>query len=195
MGVDYSTSAIDSLTQVLYTLCMTKTYLLFTALFLLFLCLPVHAERGAIGASIRAVDEFYNETQNLTKDLADTPAVKEMRAEALRQKDAAIKNLENLNRVDRPGKKRFKQAYGIADSYIDARIEAVKALPQTSPEDKARIEGIVKNLLALKTEKLNAVNETEKFERTYEKKIKPVPSIDRSPYENSPEGDKGIWER
>ncbi|MBI5888578.1 MAG: hypothetical protein HZB82_07710 [Deltaproteobacteria bacterium] len=174
---------------------MIKTYLPFTALFLLLLCVPVHAERGAIGASIRAVDEFYNETQNLTKDLADSPAVKEMRAASLEQKDAAVKNLENLNRVDRPGKKRFKQAYGIAASYMDARIEAVKALPQASPEDKARIGGIAKTLLALKAEKLNAISETEKFERTDEKKIKPVPSIDRSPYENSPEGDKGIWER
>lgn len=174
---------------------MTKTYLLFTALFLLLLCVPVYAETGAISASIRAVDEFYNETQNLTKDLADMPAVKEMRVASLVQKDAAIKKLENLNRVDRPSKKRFKHAYDTAASYMDARIEAVKALPQTSPEDKTRIESIVKTLLALKTEKLNAVNETEKFEQTDEKKIKPVPSIDRSPYEKSPEGDKGIWER
>lgn len=171
---------------------MIKKCLLFTALFLLFLSVPVYAETGAIKASIKAVEEFYNETQNLTKDLTDMPAVKQMRAASLELKDAAIRNLENLHRVEKPGKKRFNHAYGAADSYMDAQIEAVKG---TSPEDKARIEGIVKTLLALKTEKLKAVKETEKFERTDEKKRRPVPSIDRSPYEKSPEGDKGIWER
>lgn len=170
--------------------------MLFTALFLLLFSIPVYAETGAVKTSIKAVDEFYNETQNLTKDIADGPAVKDMRAASLKQKDAAIKELENLNRVERPSKKRFKHAYDIAAAYMDARIEAIKTLvAQTSSEDKARIDNIIKSLLALKTEKLNAVNDTEKFERTDEKIIKPVPSIDRSPYENSPERDKGIWER
>jgi len=193
--VKNSHSAIDTLPPVLYTSNMTKTYLLFAALFLLLLSMPAYAETGAIGASIKAVNEFYNETQNLTKDLADSPAVKAANAKPLEQKDAAIKELENLNRVEKPSKKRFKHAYDTAAAYMDARIEAIKTLLQTSSEDKAHSDSIIKSLLALKTEKLNAVNETEKFERTEEKIIKPVPSIDRSPYENSPEGDKGIWER
>lgn len=168
---------------------------IFLPLFLFHAAPSAFAETGSVPAALQAVEGFYAGITAETKDLGESAAVKDFRKRALEEKDRVHAQIRSIDWAETPGKKRFEKIYKFFDSYTVSQIASVKGLAMKLPGDKARIEEAIKRLTELKAGKIKELNEASKNEVTEEKKIKPVPVIDRSPFEKEPDSDKGIWYR
>ncbi|MBI5344305.1 MAG: hypothetical protein HZB21_05030 [Deltaproteobacteria bacterium] len=154
----------------------------------------------ALADSIEVASEivlvFHDEAANLTKDLEPNDDVKTYRRLASEQKDDVMLEIDSLNLAERPGQRRFKKIYKAVEMYTNGQIESLTRLTASvKGVDKNRLEDAIKKLTALREEQLLELNDTFKAE-TFEKEgIKPVPLIDRGPYDKTPDEEPNIWFR
>ena len=153
-----------------------------------------HAE-DSVSSAISIVDEFYNETVNLTGGLDGADAVLGFHKKAIVDKEKVSSELKSLKWTEAPGPRRFNQVYKLVDSYTEDQIDDVNDLAALLPAgSRPGVESAVKRLSTLKEERLRELNEALKRE-IYEKKTdRPIPIIDRSPFEKEP-ADGDIWYR
>lgn len=162
--------------------------LLFT--FLLVLLVPAYAlaQGDSVSAAINIVEDFHKEATILMGGLDAADIAPEAQLEKVKRE------LENIRRTESPGKKRFDKVYEITDGYTEGIIQAVAGLSEKRPGMKEAEQ----RLKDLKSGRMAALSETLRFESPKKNIIKPVPSIDGSPHENSPSGPAGppgIWFR
>lgn len=153
----------------------------------------VFAQTGSVPVALKAVQEFYTETDALTRDLDSGPKRDEAQKALAANRDSAVKEIHSIDWVEAPGKRRFKKIYAVVEAYLDAQIDLTQKFAKDLPAGKN--EEPLKKLSASKDAKLKALTESSSAEAREERKEKPNPVIDRSPYETSPGTDKGIWER
>lgn len=155
-----------------------------------------YAQSDSVSTAQRIVSDFFDAANGLTRGYDIGPGPGELRRLLLENRDKAHSDLQTLNWTEEPGQRRFELVYRRVDSYMEDQMKPVKELySRVPPEDKAAVEGILKRLTELRSAKLKELNDSLKAETFKQEKRKPVPVIDRSPYEKGPDSDKGIWER
>jgi len=165
-------------------------------LLIMLLAAPAYAQNDIVSAGLRAVDGFYTSTSKLMGGVKETKPVKSFSKDALKERDRTISEIRTLRWLEKPGMRRFNIVYERVDKYFKNQISSIKALEDSlEKSDKARLEGIIKKLKKLRGEKLKELKEAVKVETFKRKKEKPVPIIDRSPFEQGPAKDEGIWYR
>ncbi|MDO8426316.1 MAG: hypothetical protein Q7T24_02235 [Deltaproteobacteria bacterium] len=150
------------------------------------------AQSDSVSKSLDIVNSFHTEAEVLTKGLV-SPS---FQGQFAGERDEAVNELDSLSWTEKPGKRRFNLAYGIVDSYTEKIIESIeKLLPQAPPKSREALNNAVERLSALKTVAMRELNESLKAEAYEQERSKPVPLIDRSPFEAPPEEAPGMWFR
>lgn len=172
-----------------------KKLLPFCILAIVAVILPVSAsaQTGSVSVALKAVNEFYTETDALTRGFEQGAITVEAQKKSAEYQDSAIKEIHAIDWIDRPGKRRFKKIHTVVDAYLEKQFGLITKLFVDMPKPDAG--EALKKLVASKDAKLKALEEASALEVVEEKKEKPNPVIDRSPYETTPGTDKGIWER
>jgi hypothetical protein len=157
--------------------------------------LPVsaNAQTGSVSVALKAVNEFYTETDALTRGFEQGAITAETQKKSIEYQDTAIKEIHAIDWVDRPGKRRFKKIHTVVETYLEKQLSLIRKLFVDMAKPDAG--EALKKLAASKDARLKALEEASSLEVVEEKKEKPNPVIDRSPYETTPGTDKGIWER
>lgn len=155
-----------------------------------------YAQSDSVSTGVRIVDEFYGTAKDLTVGYDIGPGSGGLRRVLLENREKTAGDLHSLNWTEEPGQRRFEMVYRLVDSYIENQMKPVRELlASVPPEDKVKVEGVLKKLAELRDAKLKELNDSLKAETFKQEQRKPVPVIDRSPYEKGPDGDRGIWER
>ena len=161
-------------------------------LILLFIITYGSALADSVSTAIRVVDDFYKETSQLLKGLLLEKDLSTFQDHSIREKEKTIAEIKRIRWTEDPGKRRAQHIMRIVDLYTREQIESVKGLV---PEDEERLRDVINRLSAKREEVLSELTESFKYEVPRKKKIRPVPSIDISPFEDQPEGGRGIWDR
>ncbi|MFQ5441202.1 MAG: hypothetical protein ACE5EB_00585 [Thermodesulfobacteriota bacterium] len=165
-------------------------------LLIMLLAAPVYAQNDIVSVGLRAVDDFHTTTTELMGGLKGKKAVKSFSKSALKEREKTTSEIRSLRWLEKPGMRRFNIVYEKVDNYFKGQVSSIKALEEElGGKDKARLEKIIKKLKELRGQKLKELDEAVKFETFERKKEKPVPLIDRSPFEKGPGKDEGIWYR
>ncbi len=151
---------------------------------------------GSVKTAMFLVDGFYDETMYITRDLGEREKVEKALKEMARRKDKTISELQTIRWVDEPGRNRYDKIFKIVNGYSDAQIETVQKLREES-SDKRQIYRIIRTLKALKKKKLKTLRGTLKYETYRGKRLRPVPIVDKSPFESGGKTGTGgeIWFR
>jgi len=183
---------IDTCGKLLYTLSMRKSTLI---VLLILIAAPALAQMGSIKSAMFLVDGFLDETIYLTRELKQDEALTKVMADMRRRKDDTIAALQTLRWIESPGKERYNKIYSIVDSYSDAQIASINELKES--HDARDIERMVRAMKALKLRKLKELKETLKYETYRGKSLRPVPIIDKSPFDSGGKTGNGgeIWFR
>ncbi|TAN63010.1 hypothetical protein EPN18_03515 [bacterium] len=155
----------------------------------------VNAQTGSVSVALKAVNEFYTETDALTRGFEQGAITAEAQKKSAEYQDTAIKEIHAIDWIDRPGKRRFKKIHTVVETYLEKQLSLIRKLFVDITKPDAGAGETLKKLVASKDAKLKALEEASSLEVVEEKKEKPNPVIDRSPYETTPGTDKGIWER
>ncbi len=165
-------------------------------LLIMLLATPAYAQNDIVSAGIRAVDGFYTSTSKLMGGVNQTKPVKSFSKDALKEREKTTSEIRGIRWTEKPGMRRFNIVYESVDRYFKSQVSSIKALEDAlGKKDKVQLEGIIKKLKKLRERKLKGLNEAVKVETFERKKGKPVPIIDRSPFEKGPAKDEGIWYR
>jgi len=165
------------------------------ALGILLVAGTVSAQMGSIKTAMFIVDSFLDESLYLTRGLKKDENYEKVTKEMRRRKDNTVTALRTLRWIESPGKERYGKIYRIVDTYLDAQIASINSLKES--HYARRIERIVRELKDEKKVKLRALEETRKYETYRGKRLKPVPIIDKSPFESGGKTGEGgeIWFR
>lgn len=183
---------IDTFPELLYTWYMKKNLLV--ALIIL-MASPALAQMGSVKSAMFLVDGFFDETLYLTRELKRDDALSKTLTEMRRRKDDTITALKTLRWIETPGKERYDKIYSIVETYSDAQIASINKLKES--HDARGIELMVREMKALKNRKLKELKETLKYETYRGKTLRPVPIIDKSPFDSGGKTGTGgeIWFR
>jgi len=160
-----------------------------------FVSTPVFAQMGSIKNAIFLVDGFFDETLYLVRDLKSDDTLMKVRAEMRHRKDNTITALRTLRWIESPGKERYNKIYSIVESYSDAQIISINKLKDS--HDARGVERMIREMKTLKLRQLKELKTTLKYE-TYRGKLpRPVPIIDKSPFDSGGKTGVGgeIWYR
>ncbi len=156
---------------------------------------PALAQMGSVKSAMFLVDGFFDETLYLTRELKRDDALSKTLTEMRRRKDDTITALKTLRWIETPGKERYDKIYSIVETYSDAQIASINKLKES--HDARGIELMVREMKALKNRKLKELKETLKYETYRGKTLRPVPIIDKSPFDSGGKTGTGgeIWFR
>ncbi|MBI5560545.1 MAG: hypothetical protein HY883_04665 [Deltaproteobacteria bacterium] len=149
----------------------------------------------------RSIENFSAERDTLLASLPKEDTGIFLRERSV-EKEKALASIKTLRWSEEPGKRRYKSTKKIVENYTEEELRALKALAASStPSKKAALEKVIESLSGVKTGILQKLDEsfkdeTIKNEAGRKKEPPPVPSVDKSPFEQEPrEGTRGIWER
>lgn len=153
------------------------------------------AQMGSIKTAMFIVDGFHDEALYLMRDLKRDESLQRVRKELGRRRDDTLAALKTLRWIESPSRQRYDKIYSIVRSYMDAQIATVNSLKES--HYARQIERMVRDLKDLREEKLRTLAETKKYETFRTRNPRPVPIIDKSPFESGgPAGEGGeIWFR
>lgn len=163
------------------------------AAFLIVLSTPAPALADSISTAINIVEGFEVESNTLLDKLGPKETVV-LRKSLSEERVRAVDELKTLGWTHAPGDIRYRRTLNIVDSYTGRVIAAVGALNKRLPSG-ARVQESVRKLTELKGVFLTELNESRKNELAGEKAIRPVPLIDRSPFDTTPGEAPGMWYR
>jgi len=153
------------------------------------------AQMGSVKTAMFIVDFFFDETLYMMRNLERDEKLREVTEEMRKRKDAAISTLRTIRMIEAPGKERFTKIYLIVEAYLGAQIKSFNGLKES--HDARGIELMVRELQDIKKAKLKALQETKKYETYRGEQPRPVPLIDKSPFESGGKTGSGgeIWFR
>lgn len=162
------------------------------AAFLIVLSTPAPASADSISTAINIVEGFAVESNSLLDKLGpkETAGIRKSFSE---ERVRAVDELKTLGWTHAPGDIRYRHTLNIVDSYTGRVITAVGALNKRL--SGARVQETVRKLTELKGVFITELNESRKNELAGEKSIRPVPLIDRSPFDTTPGEAPGMWYR
>ncbi len=176
---------------------MLKILLSIFALSILIISSTSHAQMpmGSVKTAMFIVDGFFDETMYITRDLTRDESLKKAMNTMRLRKDKTLSELQSVRLIESPGKDRFEHIYSIVESYSDAQIKTMAGQRQ-GPEQK-EITRVIRTMKSLKKKKLKALSSTLKYETYREKNLRPVPIVDKSPFESGGKTGTGgeIWFR
>ncbi len=165
------------------------------AAFLIVLSTPAVCYADSISTAINIVEGFEVEVNTLLDKLGpkETAATRKSLSE---ERVKAVDELKTLGWTHAPGDIRYRRTFNIVDSYSGRILAAVGALNKRLPLSAgARVQETVRKLTELKGASLTDLNESRKNELAGEKAVRPVPLIDRSPFDTTPGEAPGMWYR
>ncbi len=152
----------------------------------------------AVSAAVKVVEDFSESEMSLLKDLEGVPEAgllslqKRLSGRTLETK-AGIKE---TGWSEGPGPRRFSRVYRMVDRYTLDQIDMIKAYAERSGlSDSPSYKRLMKELTKARKGALKELSEARRFEVPEDKRHRPVPIIDRSPFEQDKQGGKGIWDR
>ncbi len=153
------------------------------------------AQMGSVKTAMFIVDSFFDETLYKMRDLERDDTLKRVSQEMQKRRNDTISNLRTIRMIEAPSKERYEKIYKIVDSYLGAQIESFNSLKES--HNARSIELMVRELQDLKKAKLRTLQETKKYETYRGERLKPVPLIDKSPFESGGKTGSGgeIWFR
>ncbi len=155
------------------------------------------AQDNSIIRALELVEEFHADMHKELKGSAPPVLLLTLKKSSLEHRDKVTSELQSLSWVDRPGPRRHKAVYVLVDDFISTEIDSVsKMKKELHSKDRKKMELTIQRLERTHKEALKKIKGARLTEASKEKRRKPVPIIDSSPYENNPEGKGGgIWER
>ncbi len=171
---------------------MTKKLLILS---ILLIAQPAFAQMGSVKSAMFIVDGFFDESMYLMRDLERDDTLRSVTLEMRRRKDDTITALRTMRWIESPSRERYDKIYSIVETYGDEQIASVNKLKDT--HNARTIELMVRQLKDLKNQKLKALAGTKKYETYRGKPLRPVPIIDKSPFESGGKTGTGgeIWFR
>lgn len=165
------------------------------AAFLIAFCAPSAVYADSISTAINIVESFEAESRAALAGLDPKQTAvlsKNLSAERAR----AVDELKTLGWTHAPGDIRYRRTLNIVDSFTGGVIDGLQALNgRLTATDAARAHESIKRLTELKVSLLKELNVSRKNELAGEKQERPVPLIDRSPFDTTPGEPPGIWYR
>lgn len=163
--------------------------------FLIVLSISSAVYADSISTAINIVEGFEAESNNILVKL-DSKETAGIRKSSSEESARAVDELKTLGWTHAPGDIRYRRTFNIVDSYTDRVISAVTALDKRAQvSNGARVQESVKRLKELKGTFLTELDESRKKELAGEKPVRPVPLIDRSPFDTTPGEAPGMWYR
>ncbi len=160
-----------------------------------FLITPVYAQGDSISTAIKIVKDFNAKVKGLTDELEYKKEITVYRDISSDRTEKVITELKDLRWVQGPGRSRAKRTYRIVELHIQDQIDSfVELIVKPHPEDK-RLKEVVGELVSTKDKALAELKKAFQAEVIEKERIKPVPLIDRSPFEKQREGESGMWDR
>jgi hypothetical protein len=176
---------------------MSKTKVIALAL-LISLGFAPHAmaRTKSFNTALDAVRTFDKETKALLPDTM-LKEHKKVFIKTIKENNVdALSAIRSLRRSEGPSPKRFKRLYKIVKDHTRDHIKEVdKLASKVSPKNKREIKKLSARLLEMRTAFLEELKGTSSSERVPAKGIKADPVLDRSPYEERPGDNKGLFER
>jgi len=162
---------------------------------IIFFASPALAQMGSVKSAMFMVDAFFDETLYLTRDLEPDETLTKVTAEMRKRKDNTLTALRTLRWIETPGKERYEKIYSIVERYADAQADSINKLKET--HNPRGIELMVREMKAMKNRKLKELTGTRKYETYRGKNPRPVPIIDKSPFDSGGKTGSGgeIWFR
>lgn len=177
---------VDRVRLILYTDSMKIKLFFIAALSVLTSILATNAtaQNNAVSAAMNIVEVFYSEADTLSTRLP-VDAAANIKKSLLAKKTETLSDIQSINVTETPGKRRYYRIKNTVDAYTESVIALFAGLDDNATE----------RLIALKAGTDKQMTDTFKLE-TYEKEpIRPVPSIDSSPYEKGTNQPANIWDR
>ena len=154
------------------------------------------AQDDFIASALKVVKQFHAESRVRLKGLEASGAVASFRTESLKSRELTSKDIKTLRWIEKPGPRRFKLIYNLVDAYTDTEISSVARLAaEVSGAERLSVERTAKTLRALKKLKLEKLGESLPLETYKRTEPKPVPIVDRAPFEKGATEGEGIWHR
>ncbi len=156
---------------------------------------PAFAQMGSVKTAMFIVDSFFDETLYRMRDLEGDKVLDKTVKEMRKRKEGTLSTLRTIRMLETPGKERYEKIYDIVDKYLRAQIESFNGLKES--HDARSIELMVRDLKDIKKAKLRSLEETKKYETYRGKRPRPVPLVDKSPFESGGKTGTGgeIWFR
>ncbi|MEE9542271.1 MAG: hypothetical protein V3V95_00625 [Thermodesulfobacteriota bacterium] len=176
---------------------MSKSKIIALTLFVTFLLTSnATAKTESYLMALGIVESFDIETKALIKEAKWNGPTRAFYKRSATVKSEATNNIKSVRWSEEPSPKRFSRIYSIVEQYTGSIVEAADDLAGNLPEKKrpAIDEAIVK-LKSLEIEFLEELKKTSASERKQSWQHKPSSVIDRSPYEEKPGDQRGIYER
>jgi len=166
-----------------------------TAVFLLALTGASCCYADSISTAIGIVEGFETESAAIVS-LFDPKDTSGTRLSLKQESTKAVDELKTLGWTHAPGDIRYRQTVKIVDSYTERVIKAVSSMDSgVRARNGSKVAESVKKLEELKAAFFTELTASRKKELEAEKPVRPVPLIDRSPYDTTPGNAPGIWYR
>ncbi|GMR05011.1 MAG: hypothetical protein BMS9Abin23_0935 [Thermodesulfobacteriota bacterium] len=163
---------------------------------MLLLATPAFAQGDSVTTALGIVEDFHSETIELVNGVEDSASVESFVKKCIKERDRTLGELGSLRWIESPGERRFERVSRIVDSYMTGRIDSLKGLKKKlNGRDRKYMEKVITSLVLLKKKQLEELGGSLKAETYRKKELKPVPIIDRSPFEKGRPGEEGIWYR
>ncbi len=149
-----------------------------------------------VSVAIKAIEDFERSSLDYLKAFEGAGGASIL---IKRYRDRTMETLSLIKEVrwsEGPGPRRFRRVLRIVDLYTADQIEMIEDFGRGSGFAGSPLFDEVMDGLARAREKaLGELKKAFRLEVVEEKRIRPVPLIDRSPFEEDKQGGKGIWDR
>ncbi|HHL39876.1 MAG TPA: hypothetical protein ENJ37_05170 [Deltaproteobacteria bacterium] len=157
---------------------------------------PAAAQTDCVSIALRHVDEFEAALGRAVEPLM--PEAAPAMEEASRRSDETARMLRNIRWSDEPGPRRQRRVARVFDDYAAALIDSLRSLaPRLDPDGRKRAAEAVDLLEGMRLEAVEEIRTSTDSHPKPREPRRPVPLIDRSPFEDKPEegGGRGMWDR
>lgn len=162
-------------------------------LFILLLPALASAQGDSITKALHIVEEFYSVSDSRLREALKPGPPEAFQKEALAEKDEAAKRIRALGWLDKPGERRYNQAFSLVDGYTSRRLDSIEELAAgLGPKEGKKVEGIIKELELLRTERMMEFQESLNVETYKAPARRPGPMME-APFEQEPNKEPGIW--
>jgi hypothetical protein len=174
-----------------------KKFLVAVGVVLMFASIGAAQEEGSVQTALSLVGDFDAMAKSELSGVKSDSRVEGYLTAAEKKRDKAIADIKALRWSEAPSAKRFNRLYRMYDNYAGSMLDDLKTLARdfSGAAGLTTIDNALARLTALRKKSLDELKQSSRYHQKPGPDSRIVPVIDRSPYDDTPGSQKGLWER